>query len=343
MHSIPAIHLFCLLKKLLPENHPKKECVCHGLPQHYAVIRRSPFFSRWGSGIGSEERVIKGFSLGAVTATLLAAIAIGQLGITISPNVKSVFFLMFLFAVGYGVGPQFVRGIAKDGLPQALFSVVQCVLCLAAPFVAAKLAGYDIGSAAGLFAGSQTISASMGLATDAINRLGLPARPDESAARRDADRLRGHRTSSARSARPSSSRRSGRSCCASTWSLRARNTRRRSAGRKELGGAGQAWHEYELRAYRIPEGGPVVGRTVGQVEALPARTERGFSSSGSGAAARCRRRTLDDVLQAGDVVAVRAGRREQLECDDSLGSARRARKSTIRNCWRYRPKAWMSM
>ena len=33
-------------------------------------------------------------------------------------------FLMFLFAIGYGVGPQFVRGIAKDGIPQALFAVV---------------------------------------------------------------------------------------------------------------------------------------------------------------------------------------------------------------------------
>jgi putative transport protein len=48
----------------------------------------------------------RGFSLGAVTSTLLAAIEIGQLGIPISPNVKSVFVLMFLFAVGYGVGPQ---------------------------------------------------------------------------------------------------------------------------------------------------------------------------------------------------------------------------------------------
>jgi putative transport protein len=61
----------------------------------------------------------KGLGLGAVTSTLLAAVVIGQLGIVISPNVKSVFFLMFLFAVGYGVGPQFVRGIASDGLFQA--------------------------------------------------------------------------------------------------------------------------------------------------------------------------------------------------------------------------------
>ncbi len=57
---------------------------------------------------------------------------------------------MFLFAVGYGVGPQFVRGIAKDGIPQALFSVVQCVFCLLAVVVIAKVAGYDLGYAAGL-------------------------------------------------------------------------------------------------------------------------------------------------------------------------------------------------
>ena len=108
------------------------------------------------------------------------AILIGQLGITISPNVKAVFFLMFLFAVGYGVGPQFVRGIAADGLPQALFAVVVCVFCLIVPVIAAKLANYNVGYAAGLYAGSQTISASMGLATDAINRLGLP--PDDTKA-----------------------------------------------------------------------------------------------------------------------------------------------------------------
>src|SRR4026209_2354098 len=112
----------------------------------------------------------KGLGLGAVTATLIAAVIIGQLGITISGPLKPTFFLMFLFAIGYGVGPQFVRGIAKDGVPQALFAAVVCVFCLLAAYIGALIAGYDVGSAAGLYAGSQTISASMGLATDAITR-----------------------------------------------------------------------------------------------------------------------------------------------------------------------------
>lgn|SRR5688572_5966145 len=113
------------------------------------------------------------FSLGTVTGTLLAAILIGQLGITVSPHVKSIFFIMFLFAVGYGVGPQFVRGIATDGLPQAIFAVVISVLCLLSCYAVALIAGYGPGFAAGFLAGSQTISAAMGVATDAIGGLGL--------------------------------------------------------------------------------------------------------------------------------------------------------------------------
>src|SRR5947208_10202404 len=117
----------------------------------------------------------KGLGLGSVTATLLAGVLIGQIGITISQPLKSTVFLLFLCAVGYAVGPQFVRGVAKDGVPQALFAVVQCLLCLAVPVMIVKVAGYDLGYAAGFYSGSQTISAAMGLSTDAINRLGFAA------------------------------------------------------------------------------------------------------------------------------------------------------------------------
>src|SRR5258708_36409337 len=39
-------------------------------------------------------------------------------------------------------------------------------------------------------------------------------------------------------------------------------------GTKEMGGAGQAWHRYELRAYRVKPESVVCGKTVNQVEAL---------------------------------------------------------------------------
>jgi putative transport protein len=113
------------------------------------------------------------FNLGAVTGVLLAGVLIGQMHIVISPNVKSVFFLMFLFAVGYAVGPQFFRGLKSDGIPQVIFAVLQCLVSLITAYVVARFLGYDIGATAGLLAGSQTISAVLGVATDAINQLGI--------------------------------------------------------------------------------------------------------------------------------------------------------------------------
>ena len=140
------------------------------------VLRANPMLAIFLTlGIGYWVGAVKlgNFSLGAVTGVLLAGIVVGQLDITISPHVKTMFFLLFLFAVGYGVGPQFVRGIARDGGPQAIFAVVICLLCLGSVYAAATIAGYGPGLAAGLLAGSQTISASIGLATGAINNLGI--------------------------------------------------------------------------------------------------------------------------------------------------------------------------
>jgi len=119
------------------------------------------------------------FSLGSVTGVLLVGVLLGQLHLTISPNVKSVFFLMFLFAVGYSVGPQFFRGLKSDGISYALFAVVLCVSCLVCAVVAAKVAGYHVGQAAGLLSGACTISAVLGVAGDAINQLPKSAEEKE--------------------------------------------------------------------------------------------------------------------------------------------------------------------
>jgi len=116
---------------------------------------------------------IKGFSLGSVTGVLLVGVVIGQLGITISPTVKSTFFLIFLFAVGYSVGPQFVHSLKKEGLPQIAFATIVCICCLVVAWVAALIAGLDLGNAAGLLAGANTISAVIGVASDTINQLGV--------------------------------------------------------------------------------------------------------------------------------------------------------------------------
>ncbi len=118
---------------------------------------------------------IGGFSLGTVVGTLFAGVIIGQLDIKVPSLVKTVFFDLFLFTTGYKVGPQFFRGLKKDALSQMALTLVLCTTCLATAFVAAKLLGYDIGTAAGLLAGAFTESTVIGTAGDAINRLAISA------------------------------------------------------------------------------------------------------------------------------------------------------------------------
>src|SRR5215204_5387343 len=250
----------------------------------------------------------KGLGLGAVTATLIAAVVIGQLDIPTPGPLKPFFFLMFLFAIGYAVGPQFVRGVASDGIPQALFAVVVCVFCLIGGYLAARFAGYDAGSAAGLYAGSQTISASMGLATDAINRLGLP--PEETKSLLDAmpvayavTYIFGTLGSAVIIAL------FGPALLGIDLEAACRQYEEKHGGKKQLGGPGTAWYQHELRAYRVQEGAQIVGKTAADAEALlpehrvfVQRIRRGDKIIDA---------TADTVIEAGDVVAV-VGRREVL-------------------------------
>lgn len=277
-----------------------------------ATLRQYPeiaIFLALGLGYYFGKFTFKGIGLGSVTATLLAGVVIGQIGITISQPLKAFVFLMFLFAVGYGVGPQFVRGVAKDGVPQALFTVVQCLLCLLVPIAIVKVVGYDMGYAAGFYSGSQTISAAMGLSTDAINRLGLAA--DDAKRLLDSmpiayavTYLFGTVGSAIVIALlgPALLRFDPVKACKEY-------EQQQGGGPKELGGAGSAWHKWEVRAFRIQPGGPVDGlRAVEAEELIPSARLFVLRVRRNGVLQDA---TVDTVLRAGDVVAV-AGAREAI-------------------------------
>ena len=249
----------------------------------------------------------KGIGLGSVTATLLAGVLIGQLGITVSQPLKALVFLMFLFAVGYGVGPQFVRGVAKDGLPQAIFAVVQCLFCIAIPVAIVKFAGYDLGYAAGLYSGSQTISAAMGLSTDAINRLGLA--PEQSKAMLDSMPIAYAVTymfGTVGSALviallgPVLLRINLPAACKEY-------EQKLGGGEKEYGGAGSAWHRWEVRAYKVRPGGAAAGLRAVEAEAM-IPDARVFVLRVRRADGTIEDATADTVLREGDVVAVAGAR-----------------------------------
>jgi len=275
-----------------------------------ATLRSYPeiaIFLSLGIGYYVGKFTFRGLGLGSVTATLLAGVVIGQLGITISPPLKATVFLMFLFAVGYGVGPQFVRGVAKDGMPQAAFSVVQCAFSLLVPFAIARAAGYDLGYAAGLYSGSQTISAAMGLSTDAINRLGLAA--DQAKAMLDGMPVAYAVTymfGTVGSAivialvGPSLLRINLVAACKDYEA-------RQGGSVKEMGGAGSAWHRWVVRAFVVQPNSKVDGLRAAEAEALiPDARVFVLRLRRDG---KTQEATADTVLRKGDVVAL-AGPRE---------------------------------
>jgi len=274
----------------------------------FATLKQYPeiaIFLALALGYFFGKFTFKGIGLGAVTATLLAGVVIGQIGITIAQPLKATVFLLFLFAVGYGVGPQFVRGVAKDGLPQALFSAVQCVLSLVAVVVIAKIAGYDLGYAAGFFSGTQTISAAMGLSTDAINRLGLPA--DQAKAMIDSmpvayavTYMFGTIGSAIVIAvlGPTLLRIDLVAAC--------KDYEEKQGGTKEIGGAGSAWRRWEVRAFKVAVGGRAVGLRAVDAEGLvPDARVFILRIRRNGAIEEA---TADTILREGDVLAVSGAR-----------------------------------
>jgi putative transport protein len=99
---------------------------------------------------------IKGFGLGPVTGSLFAGVLIGQVGrVPVSETAKSILFLMFMFGIGYSVGPQFFRSQKGDGGRSAIFGIFVTSVGLGTAFAAARYLNLDPGFAAGLLSPSR--------------------------------------------------------------------------------------------------------------------------------------------------------------------------------------------
>lgn len=134
-----------------------------------------PIFLTVGLGFLVGKWKWKTFSLGTVTSVLLIGVLVGQMNIPIGAPLKALFFLLFLFAIGYKCGPQFASAIRGQGIKQVIFAVVVCALCLIVTAICAKIMGYNAAIATGLFSGAQTISAVIGIGADTIGTLNIPA------------------------------------------------------------------------------------------------------------------------------------------------------------------------
>ncbi|VVE14639.1 transporter [Pandoraea capi] len=115
------------------------------------------------------------FQLGGVGGSLLVAVVVSQIGISVDAGVKSIMFALFIYAVGYESGPQFFSSLSRKTLREIGMAVFLAASGLVTVLICAKIFGFDKGLAAGVAGGGLTQSAIIGTAGDAIARLGLPA------------------------------------------------------------------------------------------------------------------------------------------------------------------------
>lgn len=113
------------------------------------------------------------FHLGSVAGALLMGLVIGQIGLEVPHELKSVFFALFIYAVGFKSGPEFFGSLNRGTLKLVLLSVVLCGTALATILAMYSVYGFDAGFTAGLGAGALTDTAIMGTASSAIAQLSI--------------------------------------------------------------------------------------------------------------------------------------------------------------------------
>ena len=112
---------------------------------------------------------IKSFTIGATVGTLLVGLLIslvfkGAGTYQIDGTVKTIFFSLFIFAIGYEVGPSFFASLKSSGLKIIILSLFFAVAAFVVSMVLFKAFGIGAGEAGGILAGSLTQSAILGTA-----------------------------------------------------------------------------------------------------------------------------------------------------------------------------------
>lgn len=250
----------------------------------------------------------KGFGLGPVTSALLVGLVMGYfVPIPISSTAKSLLFLLFLFSIGYSVGPSFFSAMRGGGWRWPVLAAVMSATGLFAAYAVARLLHLDVGFSAGLLSGALTESPAIGTASEAIRLLPLPAERQE--------QLVAHVAVADAVCYLFGTLGVIVFCShVGPWLLRADLPAEARKVEEDLGldrerpGITSAYRPFELRAYRL-EGGRAVGQTVANAESLMPEARLFIERIRRGASVVAA--SPETVLQAGDVV-VASGRRDVL-------------------------------
>lgn len=127
-----------------------------------------------GLSVWLGRQSISGYGLGMVASAIIIgcgfSVWASSYGVKLELNnfVKSLFYYLFMYGVGLRVGPSFVNSLGSAGLKFTFLAVISCVMGLAIVVLGARYFDLPAGAAGGMLAGSQTMSAAIGTAEEAI-------------------------------------------------------------------------------------------------------------------------------------------------------------------------------
>lgn len=136
-----------------------------------------------GLAVWLGRQSIAGYGLGMVASAIIVGCGLSVFASTYGVKLeldnfaRLLFYYLFMYGVGLRVGPSFLNSLGGDGIKFTLLAVVSCVAGLALSVLGARLLDLPPGAAGGILAGSQTMSAAIGSAEQAVIA-GVIALPD---------------------------------------------------------------------------------------------------------------------------------------------------------------------
>ncbi|SDZ94660.1 putative transport protein [Desulfuromusa kysingii] len=117
---------------------------------------------------------LKSFSLGS-SAIIFVALAFGHFGYSLPQEFQTLGLVLFIYSVGLQAGPGFIPSFRSHGLSLALGAISVVFVGFLMTLVCSWFFKFDLGIAAGLFAGALTSTPGLAVAVEAVEHSQAPA------------------------------------------------------------------------------------------------------------------------------------------------------------------------
>jgi putative transport protein len=145
----------------------------------FKFLAANPFvllFATVGLAVWVGRLNVKGYGLGMVAAAIVVGCALSvwastyEVKLKLDDFAKSLFYYLFMYGVGLRVGPSFINSLKGNGLKFTVLAFLSCFIGIGLVVAGAKIFGLPQGAAGGILAGSQTMSAAIGSAEQAVTQ-----------------------------------------------------------------------------------------------------------------------------------------------------------------------------